>query len=69
MKTIKLYLAVWVTLLLVSCGRSHFTYYLKERNYTFSVEEKDKGQSWFWVKEILSSSIREEGSIWGLNFI
>lgn len=42
MKTIKLYLAVWVTLLLVACGRSHFTYYLKERNYTFSVEEKDK---------------------------
>lgn len=42
MKTIKLYLVVWVTLLLVSCGRSHFTYYLKERNYTFSVEEKDK---------------------------
>lgn len=42
MKKIKLYLAVWVTLLLVSCGRSHFTYYLKERNYTFSVEERDK---------------------------
>lgn len=42
MKTIKLYLTVCVTFLLVACGRSHFTYYLKERNYTFSVEEKEK---------------------------
>ena len=31
-----------LSLLLVGCGRSHFTYYLKERNYTFSVEEKEK---------------------------